>query len=88
LRHSFETAIILSNAGAPVSVDAGGATQWLGRAESLLLPAALGRVEIQGPADVLMGYLPDLGRDVSGPLTAAGYAPEVIAALGELPPVG
>ena len=85
LKHSFETAIILSNVGEPVSVNAGGSTQWLGRAESLLLPAALGRVEIQGPADVLMGYLPDLQRDVLGPLTAVGYAPEVVASLGEVP---
>jgi mannose-6-phosphate isomerase len=66
-------------------VNAGGSAQWLGRAETLLLPAACGRVEIEGPADVLMGYLPDLERDVRGPLTAAGYAPGVIAALGEVP---
>ena len=85
LRHSFETAIIVSNAGLPVSVNAGGSAQWLGRAETLLLPAACGRVEIEGPADVLMGYLPDLERDVRGHLTAAGYAPGVIAALGEVP---
>jgi mannose-6-phosphate isomerase len=83
LRHSFETAVILSNTGAPVSVNAGGSSQWLGRAETLLLPAALGRVEIEGPADVLIGYLPDLERDVWDPLGAAGYAPEVIATLGE-----
>ena len=83
LVHHFETAIILSNVGAPIAVNAGGSTQWLGRAETLLLPAALGRVEIQGPADVLMGYLPDLERDVRGPLVAAGYGPGVIAALGE-----
>jgi mannose-6-phosphate isomerase len=85
LRHAFETAVILSNVGAPVSVNAGGSSQWLGRAETLLLPAACGQVEIEGPADVLMGYLPDLERDVRGPLTAAGYAPGVIAALGEVP---
>ena len=82
LRHSFETAMILSNTGAPVSVNAGGSSQWLGRAETLLLPAALGRVEIEGPADVLLGYLPDLERDVRGPLVATGYAPEVVSTLG------
>lgn len=85
LRHAFETAVILSNVGAPVSVDAGSSTQWLGRAETLLLPAALGRVEMRGPADVLMGYLPDLERDVRDPLLAAGYGTGVIAALGEVP---
>ncbi len=72
LAHSFETAVILSNAGVPVSASAGGSSQWLGRAETLLLPTALGRLEIAGPADVLMGYLPDLKRDVRKPLTAAG----------------
>ena len=83
LRHSFETAVILSNVGQPVSVNAGGSSQWLGRAETLLLPAALGWVEVEGPADVLMGYYPDLEKDVREPLSAAGYAPEVIATLGE-----
>ena len=83
LRHSFETAIILSNAGRPVSVNAGGSTQWLGRAETLLLPAACGEVEIEGPADVLMGYYPNLQRDVLEPLTGAGYGPAAISALGE-----
>ena len=83
LRHSFETAVILSNVGGPVSVRAGESSQWLGQAETLLLPAALGRVEIEGPADVLIGHYPDLRRDVREPLTAAGYAPEIIAALGE-----
>ena len=34
--------------------------QWLGRAETLLFPAALGQVEIRGPVEVLTGYLPDL----------------------------
>lgn len=83
LRHRFDTAQILANAGAPAQVTAGGWTGPLGRAESLLLPAALGEVEIAGPADVLIGYLPDLERDVRRPLAAAGYGPQVIAALGE-----
>ncbi len=83
LVHPFETAVILSNAGAPVNASAGDWSGTLGRAETLLLPAALGRVEVRGPADVLIGYLPDLERDVREPLTAAGYAPEVIAELGE-----
>lgn len=86
LRRSFETALVVSNAGAPVSVRAGGAsgaTQWLGRAETLLLPAALGEVEVSGPADLLVGYLPDLRRDIREPLEAAGYGPAAISALGE-----
>ncbi|MEW9547346.1 type I phosphomannose isomerase catalytic subunit [Nonomuraea sp. NPDC050783] len=76
------TAMILSNAGAAVPVGADGWTGTLERGRTLLLPAALSRVEIGGPADVLLGYLPDLDRDVRGPLAAAGYGPRAIAALG------
>ena len=83
LRFTFSTAQILANVGAPVSVTVRGRSARLGRAESLLLPAALGEVEVAGPADVMVGYLPDLERDVRRPLTAAGYGPEVIATLGE-----
>lgn len=83
LRHSFATAQILTNVGAPVEVRVGYWARELGRAQTLLLPAAMGEVEIAGPADVLFGYLPDLDRDVRAPLAAAGYTPELIAALGE-----
>jgi mannose-6-phosphate isomerase class I len=83
LRHRFSTAQILANAGAPVEVTVRGRTALLDRAESLLLPAALEEVQISGPADVLFGYLPDLDTGVRQPLTAAGYGPQVISALGE-----
>jgi mannose-6-phosphate isomerase class I len=83
LRHGFETALIVSNAGAPVTVDVGGVPEQLGRAETLLLPASCGELEISGPADVLFGYLPDLDADVLAPLLAAGYAPSAIERLGE-----
>ncbi|MFB4319980.1 class I mannose-6-phosphate isomerase [Actinomadura sp. 21ATH] len=83
LRRSFATAQILSNVGAPVHVRAGEFREELGRAETLLLPAALGEAEITGPADVLFGYLPDLERDVAAPLVQAGYPRRVIATLGE-----
>ncbi|MET9762596.1 hypothetical protein ABZ016_26680, partial [Streptomyces sp. NPDC006372] len=53
------------------------------RARTLLLPAALGEIHIQGPADVLIGYVPDLDRDIRAPLLAAGHGPAAIAALGE-----
>lgn len=78
LRHSFVTAQILSNVGAPVSVRSGTWSEVLGRAETLLLPAACGEVEIVGPADVLIGYLPDVDRDVRGPLLTAGYPPPLL----------
>jgi hypothetical protein len=46
-------------------------------------PAALGRVRIQGPADVLLGYLPDLEQDIRTILLAAGHGAAAVAALGE-----
>ncbi|MEV6115309.1 type I phosphomannose isomerase catalytic subunit [Streptomyces sp. NPDC052109] len=83
LTRSFSTAQILSNVGAPVAVAAGGWTGRLDRARTLLLPAALGEVRVDGPADVLFGYVPDLEADVRAPLTAAGHGAAAIAALGE-----
>ena len=88
VRLGFRAARIVSNVGAPVELTAAGHTETLGRAETVLLPAALGEAEITGPADVLVGYLPDLQRDVAAPLTAAGYGPQLIAGLGEVRPAG
>jgi mannose-6-phosphate isomerase len=85
-RHEFETAMILTNVGAPASVRSGDWAETLHRAETLLVPAILGHIEITGPADVLVGYLPDLERDIAAPLLAAGYAQEVIASLGDVFP--
>ena len=83
-RHRFETALAISNVGLPVTVRSGSWSEVLDRAESLVLPAALGEVEISGPGDLLVAYLPDLERDVAEPLLAAGYSREVIATLGEV----
>lgn len=83
-RHRFGTALAVSNIGLPVTVTCGAWSETLGRAESLVLPAALGEVEISGPGDLLVAYLPDLERDVVEPLLAAGYSREVIATLGEV----
>ena len=83
LRRTFRTAQVLSNVGGPVEVRTSAGVEALGRAETLLLPAALGEVEITGPADVLFGYLPDLERDVVGPLLGAGYPRSLVATLGE-----
>lgn len=59
LDYRFSSAVVLSNAGAPVTVLAAG-TRWrLPRAETLLLPASLQRVGIRGPADVLCGLMGD-----------------------------
>ncbi len=83
-RHEFDAALVLTNVGLPMTVTSGSWSETLDRAESLLLPASLGHVEISGPADVLVGYLPDLERDVVQPLTAAGYSREIISTLGEV----
>jgi mannose-6-phosphate isomerase len=83
LVHDFSTALVVSNAGAPVTVESGGRAERLGRARSLLLPAALGRVRVEGPADVLFGYLPDLEQDIRAPLLAAGHGAAAVAALCE-----
>ncbi|ONM46274.1 mannose-6-phosphate isomerase [Nocardia donostiensis] len=82
VRHTFATAQILTNVGAPVRVRTGGFQEELGSAQTLLLPAICGWVEILGPADVLFGYLPDLERDVDTPLREAGYSQALIASLG------
>jgi mannose-6-phosphate isomerase len=66
-----------------VTVTVGEWSRALGRAETLLLPAVCRRVEIAGPADVLIGYLPDLDADVRAPLRAAGHPDEQIARLGD-----
>ena len=82
-RHRFDTAQIVSNVGAPARLRWSGGEQTLGRATSLLLPAALGEVVVDGPVDLLVGYLPDLERDVRAPLLAAGHGAGAIATLGE-----
>ncbi|MGJ5749056.1 hypothetical protein [Streptomyces puniciscabiei] len=60
LMHEFSTAVDLSDAGPPVTAATPGGQERLARAESLLLPAALGRLRIEGPTDVLLGYLAHL----------------------------
>ena len=83
LAWSFGTAQIVTNAGAPCRFTCGDREWQLGRAETVLLPAALGQARLHGPADVLVGYLPDLEDDIHRPLTDAGYDPVAISALGE-----
>jgi mannose-6-phosphate isomerase len=78
------TAKILTNVGAPVRLTAGGPPATLEPARTLLLPAALREAQITGPADVLVGYLPHLETDIRAPLTAAGYGPQAIRALGDM----
>jgi mannose-6-phosphate isomerase len=84
-----ERFVTLSNVGeATVSVVYGGGSETLGRAESCILPAAIGEVRIvpgaAGEASLVACYVPDLERDVIAPLQEAGYSPEEMRALGEI----
>ena len=83
LRHGVETALVVSNVGGPAELTAGGTTERLGRGQTLLVPACCWEIEVTGPADLLVGYVPDLDGDVVAPLLAAGHAPDQIARLGE-----
>ena len=60
----------------------------LGRAESCVLPAAIGEVEVvregDGGASVVACYVPDMERDVVGPSREAGYSEEEIRGLGQV----
>jgi mannose-6-phosphate isomerase len=83
LTHTFDTALILSNVGAPAAIHAS-ETRELAMGRSLLLPAAIGEVSVDGPADVLVGYLPNLERDICEPLRRAGFGAAAIAGLGDV----
>jgi mannose-6-phosphate isomerase len=79
--------LTLSNVGEPVTIAWNGGEQTLGRAESLLLPAAIGDVTITptgAEADLIACYLPDLQRDIIDPLHAADHSDDAIRALGEV----
>jgi len=58
LAHRFRSVQVLSNLGDPVRVRTSTWDGTLGRARSLVLPAALGRVHLQGTLDLLIGHLP------------------------------
>jgi mannose-6-phosphate isomerase len=49
---------------------------------SLVLPADLPEVDIEGAAMFLLGYIPDLENDVVRPLRAAGCDQGAIRGLG------
>jgi mannose-6-phosphate isomerase len=80
--------ITVSNVGDPVTIRWSGGETGLGRAESCILPAAIGDVTIDplgGSGDLIVCYVPDLERDVVAPLRAAGHSDEAIRALGDVP---
>jgi mannose-6-phosphate isomerase len=82
-----ERCMTLSNLGEPITIRWASGEQTVGRAESRILPAALGESEIVptgASADLIACYVPDLTRDIVEPLRAAGHADEAIRALGEV----
>jgi len=82
-----ERCLTISNVGDQVRIEFADGTETLSRAESCVIPAALGEFEIvpEGTSDLIVCYVPVLGRDVVKPLRDAGYSDEAIAALGEVP---
>lgn len=84
-----ERCLTLSNVSGAVEIRFDGGAERLGRAESCILPAAIGEVSLvpveADPASLIVCYLPDLARDIIEPLRAAGHSDEAIRALGEGP---
>lgn len=78
--------LTLSNVGRPLRLEYAGGSEELGRAESCILPAAIGEVRIvpSGEADLVVCYVPDLAQDIVAPLREAGHLDAAIRALGEL----
>ena len=62
-----------------------GGVETLARAESCIVPAALGafRVVPDGIARLIACYVPDLALDIVTPLRESGYSDELIRTLGE-----
>ena len=79
--------LLLSNVGqGAVTLEYADGTETLGRAESCVLPAAIGGVRVSpngGEASLVACYVPDLETEVVGPLREAGHADDEIATLGE-----
>jgi mannose-6-phosphate isomerase len=79
--------LTLSNLGDRVTIAYGGGVFSLGKAVSCLIPAALGEFTIvpDRRTVVIACYVPDLDRDVVGPLRQAGHSDSAIRSLGDVP---
>jgi len=77
---------LLSNVGEQITIRYAGGDETLGRAESCILPAGIGPVDIMpsGSADLIYSYVPNMDLDVIDPLRRAGYNDEEIAKLGHV----
>lgn len=78
---------MLSVLDGPVSVEWLRGQTMLEAGRTALLPAGIGRVQLQAAAGfrVLRMYVPDFPADVIQPLQAAGYADSEIMRLGDVP---
>lgn len=76
----------LSNVGDPVTLNFDGGSDRLERAQSCILPAAIGEVEIvpDSEASLVACYVPDLAQDIIEPLRQAGYRDRQIQELGDV----
>jgi mannose-6-phosphate isomerase len=82
--YAFNGTRIFSNLGDPLHIEAAGESYTLGRAETLLLPAALANIRLQGTGELLVGYLPNMQRDVVEPLSRQGYDQQTIERMGDI----
>ena len=82
--------LLVSNVGeTAVEIEHAGGSETVGRAESRVLPAAMGEArvvpgEAGSEASVVACYVPDLGRDVVARLREAGHSDGEIRGLGEV----
>jgi mannose-6-phosphate isomerase len=81
-----ERCLTVSCFGDPVEITYAGGHFTLDRAQSCVVPAALGAftVDPRGNGDLIVCYVPDLAKDVIEPLRAAGFQDDQIAALGQV----
>uniref|UniRef100_A0ACD5GRL7 Mannose-6-phosphate isomerase n=1 Tax=Desertifilum tharense IPPAS B-1220 TaxID=1781255 RepID=A0ACD5GRL7_9CYAN len=72
--------------GDPVTLNFDGGSDRLERAQSCILPAAIGEVEIvpDSEASLVACYVPDLAQDIIEPLRQAGYRDRQIQELGDV----
>jgi mannose-6-phosphate isomerase len=77
---------LLSNIGEPITIRYPGGEEVLGKAQSCIVPAAIGPVEIvpSGSADLIYSYVPDIQVDVIDRLRQGGHSDEEIATLGHV----
>lgn len=85
-------ALTVASVSTPVRIDYAGGTETLGSAQSCILPAALGEVQISPlietgsdePASLIICYVPNVRTDIVQRLQEAGHSDEAVHALGEV----